>query len=61
MVIKLRWCFVYFVYSKTVQKHSNPVFIHPDNAIEEKNGAIQDHDGETAEKESLKEEFGVDL
>ena len=50
--------------SGNVQKHSNPVFIHPDtvlDAAEEKNGPVKNNDDETGENESLKEEFGVDL
>ena len=47
----------------------NPVFLHPDDvldAVKEKNGAVKDDDetsvdGEKDEKESLKEECGVDL
>ena len=56
------------MYSGNVQKHSNPVFMHPDtvlDAVEEKNGPVKNNIDETAidgEKESLKEEeFGVDL
>ena len=50
------------------QKYSNPVFIHPDSildAAEEKNGTVKSNDDETliekADKESLKDESGVDL
>ena len=55
--------------SGNVQKHSNPVFIHPDtvlvnDAVEGKNGPVKNNVDETTvdgDKESLKEEFGVDL
>lgn len=50
-----------------VQKYSNPVFLHPDTVLgaeEDKNNdddTAIDHDEGTDEKETLKEEFGVDL
>ena len=61
--------FVFILCRGNTQKHVNPVFIHHDKvlgAVEEKNGTIKNDnetavDGEKDEKESLKEEPGVDL
>lgn len=60
--------FVFTMCRGNTQKYSNPVFIHPDSildAAEEKNGTVKSNDDETliekADKESLKDESGVDL
>ena len=65
-IIQVNHDFVFILCRGNTQKHSN---LHHDtvlDAVEEKNGTIKNDnetvvDGEKDEKESLKEEPGVDL